>query len=84
LRRLSPEFERYCTQAITETLKQSLESDTDGSLRLQLGRAYQATGQTELARAALKDYEEFRRAAAGPPAEPAVTPPEAGPPPPPR
>jgi CBS domain-containing protein len=26
LRRLSPEFERYCTQAITETLKQSLES----------------------------------------------------------
>jgi CBS domain-containing protein len=26
LRRLSPEFERFCTQAITETLKQSLES----------------------------------------------------------
>ena len=26
LRRQSPEFERYCTQAITETLKQSLES----------------------------------------------------------
>jgi CBS domain-containing protein len=26
LRRISPEFERYCTQAITETLKQSLES----------------------------------------------------------
>jgi CBS domain-containing protein len=26
LRRLSPEFERYCTQAITETLKLSLES----------------------------------------------------------
>jgi CBS domain-containing protein len=26
LRRLSPEFERYCTQAITETLRQSLES----------------------------------------------------------
>lgn len=51
--------------AIAE-LKQSLESDTDGSLRLQLGRAYQATGQTELARAALKDYEEFRKAAAQP------------------
>jgi len=51
-------------------LKQSLESDTDGSLRLQLGRAYQATGQTELARAALKDYEEFRKAAAAPGAEP--------------
>jgi len=42
-------------------LKQSLESDVDGSLRLQLGRAYQATGQTELARAALKDYEESRK-----------------------
>jgi CBS domain-containing protein len=26
LRQISPEFERYCTQAITETLKQSLES----------------------------------------------------------
>jgi len=26
LRRISPEFERYCTQAITETLKLSLES----------------------------------------------------------
>src|SRR5262249_55553965 len=26
LRRRSPEFERYCTQAITETLRQSLES----------------------------------------------------------
>jgi CBS domain-containing protein len=26
LRRLSPEFERFCTQAITETLKQSLDS----------------------------------------------------------
>ncbi|HEY8147901.1 MAG TPA: tetratricopeptide repeat protein [Vicinamibacteria bacterium] len=47
--------------AITH-LKQSLESDVDGSLRLQLGRAYQATGQTELAQAALKDYEEFRKA----------------------
>ena len=61
--------------AIAE-LKQSLESDTDGSLRLQLGRAYQATGQTELARAALKDYEEFRKAAqpeAGPPAEAPIT-----------
>jgi tetratricopeptide (TPR) repeat protein len=43
-------------------LKQSLESDVDGSLRLQLGRAYQATAQTELAAAALRDYEEFRKA----------------------
>jgi predicted Zn-dependent protease len=57
-------------------LKQSLESDTDGSLRLQLGRAYQATGQAELAREALKDYEEFRKAAqpdAESQAEPAIT-----------
>jgi tetratricopeptide (TPR) repeat protein len=44
-------------------LEQSLESDVDGSLRLQLGRAYQATGQAERARAALADYEEFRKAA---------------------
>jgi len=57
-------------------LKESLESDTDGSLRLQLGRAYQATGQAALARAALQDYEEFRKAAqpeAEPPADAAIT-----------
>jgi tetratricopeptide (TPR) repeat protein len=42
-------------------LKQSLESDADGSLHLQLGRAYQATAQPELAAAALRDYEEFRK-----------------------
>ena len=54
-------------------LKQSLESDVDGSLRLQLGRAYQATGQAELARAALEDYEEFRKAAPpGAPEDPAA------------
>ena len=35
----------------------------DGSLRLQLARAYQATGQTEEARLALAEYEEFRKAA---------------------
>jgi predicted Zn-dependent protease len=59
-------------------LKQSLESDTDGSLRLQLGRAYQATGQGELARAALQDYEEFRKAAQPETDAPdvAITPPE--------
>jgi predicted Zn-dependent protease len=43
-------------------LRRSLEADTDGSLRLQLGRAYQATGQVEEARAALADYEAFRKA----------------------
>lgn len=43
-------------------LRNALPADTDGSLRLQLGRAYQATGQTEAARAALADYETFRKA----------------------
>jgi tetratricopeptide (TPR) repeat protein len=42
-------------------LQKSLPADADGSLRLQLGRAYQATGQAEQARRALKDYEEFRK-----------------------
>lgn len=43
-------------------LEQALPADVDGSLRLQLARAYQAAGQAEKAQAALKDYEEFRRA----------------------
>ncbi len=43
-------------------LKQALSADTDGSLRYQLARCYQATGQTEKAEIALKDYEEFRKA----------------------
>ena len=57
-------------------LKRALESDTDGSLRLQLGRAYQAIGQAEQAREALRDYEEFRKAAqpdGDSPAEPPIT-----------
>jgi predicted Zn-dependent protease len=45
-------------------LKQALPADEDGSLRYQLARAYQATGQAELARAALADYEAFRKKAA--------------------
>jgi len=44
-------------------LKQALSADADGSVRYQLARAYQATGQAEQARLALEDYEEFRRAA---------------------
>jgi predicted Zn-dependent protease len=44
-------------------LQQALPADTDGSVRFQLARAYQAAGQTERAAAALKDYEEFRKAA---------------------
>jgi predicted Zn-dependent protease len=60
-------------------LQQALPADTDGSLRYQLARSYQAAGQTEQAQAAMKDYEEFRKAAqaasesAGPGA--AITPP---------
>jgi predicted Zn-dependent protease len=43
-------------------LKQALPADEDGSLRYQLARAYQSTGQTEQARLALADYEQFRSA----------------------
>ena len=44
-------------------LRQALPADVDGSLRLQLARAYQATGQAEEARRALAEYEEFQKAA---------------------
>ena len=60
-------------------LQQALAGDTDGSVRFQLARAYQATGRAEQARAAMQDYDEFRKAAqaasesAGPGA--ALTPP---------
>jgi len=43
-------------------LRQALPADTDGSLRYQLARSYQAAGQAELAGIALKDYEEFKKA----------------------
>jgi tetratricopeptide (TPR) repeat protein len=67
-------------------LRQALAADVDGSLRLQLARAYQAAGQSEQAQVALKDYEEFRKAAA-PDAESggqpsAITPPDGLSPPP--
>lgn len=42
-------------------LKQALPADVDGSLRYQLARSYQSTGQAEQARTALEDYEEFRK-----------------------
>jgi tetratricopeptide (TPR) repeat protein len=67
-------------------LQEALPADVDGSLRLQLARAYQATGQAERARIALEDYEAFRKAA--PPrgsaegAPPALEPPDGLPPPP--
>jgi predicted Zn-dependent protease len=63
-------------------LEKALPADVDGSLRLQLARAYQAAGKAEAARAALKDYEEFRRKAAEPEdggdgkGGPPITPPE--------
>ena len=60
-------------------LRQALPADTDGSLRLQLGRAYQATGQAERAREALKDYEDFRKAMAEDADTSGLTPPEASP-----
>jgi predicted Zn-dependent protease len=43
-------------------LEKALPADTDGSLRLQLARAYQAAGQAEAARRALADYQGFRAA----------------------
>jgi predicted Zn-dependent protease len=42
-------------------LEKVLPADQDGSLRLQLARAYQAAGQAEKAQAALADYEAFRK-----------------------
>jgi predicted Zn-dependent protease len=60
-------------------LEKAVAVDTDGSLRLQLARAYQAAGQAEAARRALADYEAFRTASgAGSEAQaeaPAITPP---------
>jgi predicted Zn-dependent protease len=43
-------------------LKAALPIDDDGSLHYQLGRAYQASGQRELAAAMLKQYDEMHRA----------------------
>ena len=61
-------------------LKEALHADGDGSLRLQLARAYQATGRAELARTAMKDYEDYKKAMQddADPAAPAaaITPPD--------
>jgi predicted Zn-dependent protease len=72
--------------AITH-LEQAIPADGDGSLRLQLARAYQAAGQRERAQAAMKDYEEFRKEAAPEAGDsasrgPAITPPDGVAPPP--
>lgn len=45
-------------------LEASLEADTDGSLHLLLGRAYQATSKPDQARAALEQYKKLQQAAA--------------------
>lgn len=42
-------------------LKQALELDDDGSLHYQLARAYQATGDSERARAAMAQYQQIVR-----------------------
>lgn len=42
-------------------LKAALPIDEDGSLHYQLGRAYQAHGEVELARETLKQYQEIHR-----------------------
>jgi predicted Zn-dependent protease len=44
--------------------KASLPTDDDGSLHYQLARAYQATGQTELAKPVMADYQRIQRSAA--------------------
>jgi tetratricopeptide (TPR) repeat protein len=43
-------------------LKAALPTDRDGSLHYQLARAYQASGQTELARAMLQQYQQMHNA----------------------
>jgi predicted Zn-dependent protease len=44
-------------------LKAALSQDEDGSLRYQLARAYQATGQPDLAKPLLEEYQTMQRAA---------------------
>jgi len=43
-------------------LKEGLSSDEDGSLHFQLSQAYQRTGQKELARRTLAQYQEITKA----------------------
>jgi len=45
-------------------LKAALPSDDDGSLHYQLAQAYQASGQPELAKKILVDYQMIQRSAA--------------------
>jgi predicted Zn-dependent protease len=60
-------------------LEKALPADTDGSLRYQLARSYQATGRSDEAQKALAEYEEIRRRSQAdpPPAgEAPLTPPD--------
>lgn len=54
-------------------LKAALELDRDGSLHYQLARAYQATGQADLAKQAMEKYQEIQQRAQ--PEQPQITPP---------
>jgi tetratricopeptide (TPR) repeat protein len=60
-------------------LKAALPQDEDGSLRYQLARAYQATGQPDLAKPLLEEYQALQRAAQAraqtAPADAKITPP---------
>ena len=44
-------------------LKAALPIDDDGNLHYLLARAYQTTGQAELAKAAIRDYQEIAKSA---------------------
>jgi predicted Zn-dependent protease len=45
-------------------LKLAMPTDEDGSLHFQLAQAYQASGQSELAKKALEDYQSIQRSSA--------------------
>jgi Tfp pilus assembly protein PilF len=54
-------------------LKAALDLDRDGSLHYQLARAYQATGQADLAKQTLEKYQEIQQRTQ--PEQPQITPP---------
>jgi predicted Zn-dependent protease len=59
-------------------LEKALAGDRDGSLRLQLARAYQAVGQADKAQAMMKEYEALRGQAEADAAGEAAPPPPEG------
>ena len=54
----------------------ALPLDTDGSLQIQLARAYQASGQTEAAKLAMAKYQEIQARARKQDEVPEITPPQ--------